>query len=441
MRFHVIKSFVLAAVVLVLGIGCGQNIASDSNDQTPTIDPTYGEVVQSDKLRDTSPEVSEEELATLVSGNRAFALDMYRELAVKEQGNLFFSPHSISQALAMTYVGARSQTEVQMADALHFDLEQAALHPSFNALDLALMSRGEGAQGQDDKGFRLKIANAIWGQKGYGFMEDYLDVLAMSYGAGLRLLDFENQTEQARLTINAWVSEQTEKKIPELLQPGDVIELTRMVLTNTIYFNAAWKEVFPEELTYKDEFALLDGNTVTTDFMTQSKSFWYTQQEAYDAIELPYDGEEVSMLIIAPASGQFEQVLVDLDGTLLQEIETSLIEEYVQVVVPKWEFRSKWSTKKHLKALGMTDAFDFSLADFSGINGGIEPLYVHDVVHEAFVSVDERGTEAAAATAVVLAGFGEPPPLVSIDRPFIFVIRDNPTGALLFVGHVLNPGA
>jgi serpin B len=241
----------------------------------------------------------------LVEGNSAFAFDLYQALREKD-GNLFYSPHSISLALSMTYAGARGETAQQMADTLHFNLSQDNLYPAFNNLDIELSERGQGTQGKDDEGFRLNIVNAIWGQKDYSFLPTFLDVLAENYGAGMRILDFIQETEKSRVTINEWVSDQTEERIEDLIPQGAIDATTRLVLTNAIYFNAAWQYSFDEALTADGPFYLLDGEQVTIPMMKQAESSGYAGGEGYQAIELPYDGGELSMVILLPKAGQFE---------------------------------------------------------------------------------------------------------------------------------------
>jgi len=229
-----------------------------SPSPTPTPEPIPIKILQSEKQRITSPVVNESDFNTLIVENSAFAFDLY-QLLKKENNNVFFSPYSISQALAMTYAGARGETEKQMSDTLHFILSQDRLHPTFNSLDIELSKRGEGAKGKDEEGFRLHIVNAIWGQRDYKFLTEFLDVLAEDYGAGLRVLDFVNAPEESRITINDWVSEQTESRIEDLIPQGAIDALTRLVLTNAIYFNAAWQFPFNEEATSDGPFYLLDG--------------------------------------------------------------------------------------------------------------------------------------------------------------------------------------
>jgi len=402
--------------------------------------PAAGEVLQSDKERITSPDVSTSEQALLVEGNSAFAFELYQALK-EEEGNLFYSPYSISLALAMTYAGARGETAQQMADTLQFLLEQDRLHPAFNWLDAELASRGEGAEGKDGEGFRLNIVNAIWGQKGYSFLSTFLDVLAENYGAGLRILDFIAETEKSRLIINEWVSNQTEQRIKDLIPQGAIDALTRLVLTNAIYFNAAWENPFDEDITADGLFHLLDGGQVSVPMMRQTESFSYTEGEGYQAVELLYDGGELSMVILLPEAGNFEAFEEGLQTQQVSDIISGLQPTEVALTMPRFEFDSEFGLKDTLAGMGMPIAFTEN-ADFSGMTGKRE-LLISDVVHKAFVAVDEAGTEAAAATAVIMAltAVPEPPVEVTLDRPFIFLIRDIETGAILFVGRVLNPAA
>ena len=417
---------VLALVLLLPVTACNQQVA--------------GELLMSDKPRDTSPDVSQADLALLTEGNSAFAFNLYQELR-KKGGNLFYSPYSISVALAMTYAGARGDTAEEMAATLQFLLEQDRLHPAFNWLDAELASRGEGAQGKDGEGFRLNIVNAIWGQKDYGFLSTFLDVLAENYGAGLRILDFVTEPEKSRVTINEWVSDQTEDRIKDLIPQGAIDVLTRLVLTNAIYFNAAWEYPFDEDMTADGPFYLLDGGQVTVPMMQQMQSFGYTDGEGYQAVELLYDGDELSMVILLPASGNFEAFEEGLEAQQISDIISDLQLAQVTLTMPKFEFDSEFSLKDTLAEMGMPAAFS-EAADFSGMTG-TRDLCISAVLHKAFVSVDEAGTEAAAATAVIVGETAVPGQSVevTVNRPFIFLIRDIETGSILFVGRVLNPGA
>lgn len=418
------------AIILVVMLGL-----------TACTQPASGEVIQSEKQRSTSPDVSQAELAALVDGNSAFAFNLYQELRKGDDDNLFYSPYSISLALAMTYAGARSETAQEMSDALRFSLHQNRLHPAFNSLDIDLAQRGAASQGKDGDGFRLNIVNAIWGQKNYQFLTQFLDVLAENYGAGLRILDFASAPEESRTIINNWVSDQTEGRIEDLIPQGIINALTRLVLTNAIYFNAAWQYPFAEEATGNGAFYLLEGNEIIVPMMRQTESFGYADGNGYQAIELPYDGHELSMVILLPARDHFESFEALLDAQKADAILRSLEPREINLTMPRFEFESDFSLKETLSALGMPVAFSAD-ADFSGMTGERD-LFIADVVHKAFVSVDEAGTEAAAATAVVmqLTAVPDMPINVNVDHPFIFLIRDIETGAILFVGRVVNPGA
>ena len=383
-------------------------------------------------------QVSDADLAELVRGNSSFAFDLYQILQ-EGDGNLFYSPHSISLALAMTYAGARGETEAQMADALRFLLAQERLHPAFDALGRELASREEAPAQQGGEGFRLHVVNALWGQEGFEFLSQFLDLVANSYGAGLRRLDFASDPEEARLTINDWVSDQTEGRIEDLIAPGVIDALTRLVLTNAIYFNAAWANPFRAEATQDGPFYLLDGSEVTAPMMSKTSSFAYTGGEGYQALELPYVGGQLSMLILLPEAGAFEAFEATLDDDRVADILTGLGYQEVALTLPRFEFESGFSLKEALADLGMPAAFT-GAADFSGMTGGRD-LFISEVVHKAFVAVDEEGTEAAAATAVMMPLSAAPgqPVQFTVDRPFVFLIRDIETGAILFVGRVLNP--
>ena len=417
----------LVAILVASLAGCGTRVEGIG-------------IAMSDRERVSSPSVAAPDLKNLVEGNTSFAFDLYRALS-NEDGNLFYSPYSISLALAMTFAGARGETERQMADTLHFGLSQDRLHPTFNALDLELAARGAGGEGKDGEGFRLNVVNAIWGQEDYEFLADFLDVLAENYGAGLRLLDFVNAPEQSRLKINDWVSDETEGRIEDLIPPGVIDSLTRLVLTNAIYFNAAWLYPFSKDMTKDGTFHLLDGRELVVPMMMQTESLGYAEGEGYQAVELLYDGSELSMVVLLPQAGQFEAFESSLDADLVGTIINDLSERQVVLTMPKFEFESHFGLVDTLAEMGMPIAFS-GAADFSGMTGTRE-LMIGDVLHKAFVSVDEAGTEAAAATAVVMKLTAAPSETakVTVDRPFVFLIRDIETDAILFVGRVLTPFA
>ena len=398
-----------------------------------------GTIVQSNLPRETDPDVSAEDTSNAVVGNTAFAFEIFHEI-VKGDKNLFFSPYSISSALAMAYAGARGTTEAEMETTLHFGLGQAGIHPAFNRLDLELNGRGEIVPPYEGEGFQLNVINAVWGQQGHSFLSYYLDTLAVNYGAGLRLLDFLNEPDDSRLAINDWVSDQTNERIQDLLPAGSIDVDTRLVLTNAIYFNAPWLEPFNEERTEIDPFTCLDATTVETPMMHQQARFGYAKWEHGQAVELLYNGAELSMVILLPDAGQFQTFVDGLNAAQYEEIVISLSMREVDLRFPRFEFEHDVSLAEPLATLGMPTAFQPLAADFSGIDG-TKDLFISDVLHKAFVSVDEEGTEAAAATAVIFVGTGmpEPPVTVTVDRPFLFVIRDIPTGTILFVGQVVEP--
>ncbi|MGB0386002.1 MAG: serpin family protein [Ardenticatenaceae bacterium] len=420
---------------------------TESSEPTPSSEPTESTeatessepmILISNKPRLTG-RASESELAELASGNSAFAFELYQQLRNEnEEGNLFYSPYSISLALAMTYAGAAGDTAQQMADTLHYSLPQAPLHPAFNALDTTLSSYGE-AEAEEENRFQLNIANRIWGQAGYGFLPTYLDTLAENYGAGLQTLDFANHTEEARQTINEWVSEQTEEKIQDLIPSGLLDPTVRLVLTNAIYFNGKWVQPFEKDATHDDQFTLLDGSTVTVPMMSQTGFFGYAQADGYQAVALPYRGADMAMLVLLPQAGRFDEIEAAFSSDNLTTISDQLTPQNVRLFVPKFTFESKFNLSDTLAKMGMPVAFS-DQADFSGMTGNRD-LLISNVLHKAFVAVDEAGTEAAAATSVGMTLSSAPvdPALMRLDRPFLFLIRDNRTGTILFVGRVLNP--
>jgi len=414
-------------------------LACSSNGTKPPSGNAPGEVVQSSKPRITSPDVSQQELEQLAADNADFAWAFYREI-IQPGDNLFFSPHSLSVALAMTWAGARGTTETEMAEAMRFRLGQQRLHPAFNGLDLELASRAEDSGENVPLPFVLHVTNALFGQVGYQFMDAFLDTLAQHYGAGLRLMDFINQTEASRVAINAWVSEQTHERIKELVPQGVISAATRLVLVNAIYFTASWAEPFDEADTQNRPFQRLDGSEVEVPTMQKTIDAVYSAGDGFQAAEIPYDGQKLAMLVIVPDAGRFEAVESTLSTSVVAQIREGLTEHQVELSLPKFSFRSDVPSKEPLKALGMIEAFG-GAADLSGMNG-TGGLFIQDVVHQAFVAVDENGTEAAAATAVIVGETSAPPrATLSIDRPFVFAIIDRPTGATLFIGRVLDPSA
>jgi len=396
------------------------------------------------------PTTPGDDISILVDGNTEFTFDLYRELKDSE-GNFFFSPYSISTALAMTYAGARGETEQQMADTLYFTLPQERLHAAFSVLENSIKERGraittvlspEGETIQEEvDGFRLNIANALWGQKDYSFLQDFLDLLQAYYGSGLNTLDFINQPEESRLAINQWASDQTEGRIKDIIPPGVIDALTRLVLANAIYFNAHWQHQFSESATHDGVFHLLDDSSVTVPMMHQEEQFDYAEGDNYQAIRLPYLGNEFAMTVLLPVEGQFEDFDNSLDAQILKDITSKFESQRVALTLPRFQFESSFQLNQALSDMGMPNAFSGG-ADFSGMTGNTD-LFIGSVLHKSFVAVDEEGTEAAAVTAVIMV-LSAPPPATfnfTADRPFIFLIQDIETESILFMGRVLNPAA
>ena len=334
-----------------------------------------------------------------------------------------------------------------MAETLHYRLPQSSLHPAFDVLDRTLASRGQvpgGAPNNDGEAgqyFRLNIANAVWGQDGYHFLPDFLDVLAEHYGAGMMAVDFVGAADESRVRINDWVAEETAGKIKDLLPPGVIDHSTRLVLTDAIYFNASWLWPFSPRNTEVRPFHLAGGGTVRVPMMTEtSKEFYgYVKGDRYQAVDVPYSWGELSMTVLLPDEGTLEAFEGSLDSEMLDRIIDEIETDYVTLTMPLFEFESEFSLGDALAGMGMPDAFGVG-ADFSGMTGSRD-LWISEVVHKAFVSVDEEGTEAAAATGVVMAASGpsKEPIAVTVDRPFVFLIRDTGTGTVLFLGRVSNP--
>jgi serpin B len=440
-RFYL--STITLAIAAAAAAGCTTSVSSPNPNpiQNECRDAnTAGCVVISDKQRITTPDVPTEDQSALVNGNTAFSLDLYQQVKNKP-GNLFYSPFSISMALAMTWAGARTDTEKAMAGTLHFDLSQDKLHPAFNWLDLELNSRGQGAQGADGQAFRLHVVNALWGQAGYTFEQPFIDTLGVNYGAGMRIVDYMNDPQGAADLINGWVKAETEGKIEKLVPVEVLTPETVLVLTNAIYFNAAWAYPFNESDTQDGEFSKSDGAKVTVPMMQGTKEIPYGAGAGYEAVMVPYDGNELSMLIVLPSAGTMDTFEASLDTAKLGEIVGSVSAHMVDIKMPKFKFAYELGLKETLESMGMSIAFQPGVADFTGINSKGQP-FIQDVLHKAFVGVNEAGTEAAAATAVIVGDESAPEPAaITLDHPFLFLIRDNITGSVLFVGRVADPSA
>lgn len=397
---------------------------------------------KSELAREVNPDIDEEQLRTLAQDNAAFALNFYEQIRTKD-GNIIFSPFSLSLALSMTLAGAETSTEEAMLNALQLTLPEEAVYPAFNALLLAIEESQTGTQDEfEGDDFQLNIANSIWGQANYDFKEAFLDILAAQYGAGIYSVDYVANPEGAREAINAWVADETEDKIQDLIPAGAIDPLTRLVLANAIYFNGSWMHPFNPSATSEAPFFTLDGTEIPVDMMRLSgERFIYGAGEQYQAINLPYLSSDFVMTLIVPDQGSFETIEADLNIGMLSEILSEMTYQRVDLEMPKFDFESDINANDPLIALGMGPAFDPDSADFSGITD-VEDLMITDVLHKATITVDEEGTEAAAATAVIVgvtSAMPEDPVSLVIDRPFLFLIRHQPTNTVLFMGRVIQP--
>ncbi len=381
----------------------------------------------------------------VVDANNQFAFDLFSELDKSEQGNIFYSPYSISAALAMTYEGAKGQTADEMKSVFHFP-ESEILRPNFAAIYNEI--------NKENKDYELKTGNALWAQYDYKFLEDYTERVEQYYGGKVRNLDFAKEAEKSRQTINTYIEEQTNNKIKDLIPEGLLDSLTRLVLTNAVYFKGTWVVEFDKSDTTDQDFKVAPDNVVKAPMMSMSpeeKRFNYADLEKLQILELPYKGDKISMLILLPKQGEeydfesrenvvFDYTLEDIELSLekLNEYKSEMREtELDSITFPKFKFDTKYFMKDTLRAMGMPTAF--SGADFSGMDG-TKNLQISQVIHQAFVSVDEEGTEAAAATAVIMKETAfMPRNEFKADHPFVFIIQEKETGNILFLGRVTDP--
>ena len=373
------------------------------------------------------------DLQPQVRGNSAFCFEMYQQLRVRE-GNLFFSPCSISTALAMTYGGARGETEAEMAAVLHLSGEQEAVHGTFSRLQSQLNAI------QDKGDVQLSIANSLWAQQNYSFLDAFLDLTKSHYGAGVRFVDFAGNTEAARLEINTWGEEQTKEKIKDLIKQGMLEPSTALVLCNAIYFKGNWLSQFEKARTRETDFISTPEKTIQVPMMNQSTNVKFRRFDGFSAIELPYAGNDLSMVVFLPEQ---QDGLAGFEDQLKQEAITGWLEDLantspseVSISLPKFKVTCEFELSSVLAEMGMSHAF--SDADFSGMTGR-KDLFISKVVHKAFVDVNEEGTEAAAATAVIMDKSFSRPLTFRADHPFMFLIRENTTGSVLFVGRIADP--
>ena len=387
----------------------------------------------------------------LVAGNSAFAFDIYGELRKHVVGNLVFSPYSLSTALAMAYAGASGETASQMAKALSFSLPQPALHDAFGSLSADLVDRGTAPAfpSLGEPARSLRIAQAIWGDQTYPFSEAFSSQLETSYGAAPRQTDFINAPEKARVHINEWVADQTEDRIQEIAPVNSITSRTRMVLANAVYFSGAWEMPFVASETREAAFYPGHRDSIDVPFMHNDGQFPYARANGFQLIDFRFQGSGFAMTIILPDFGNFDSFEQTLDTDVFAEAVSLASSSLVKVSFPKFRFDSRSNgLKESLRSLGMVNAFEAEHADFSEMVEGTppEPLFLGDVLHKAFIGVDEIGAEAAAATVVQASAGGvstRPEDIyeMRIDHPFFFAIRDSETGTPLFLGRVMNPSA
>ena len=383
------------------------------------------------------PSSSSDDQAEVVKGSNAFALDLYAQLS-RQPGNLFFSPESISTAFGMAYAGARGQTATEMEHVFHFSLPPEKLHPAMGAL-LAEMNA-------QHKGYELRVADALWAQQDASFEADYLKLVQSDYAAGFHRVNFKLSPESVRTTINAWVEKQTNDKIKDLISPGALNPTTRLVLTNAIYFKGNWQDQFDKEATQKEEFHLSAAQWVMTSMMHRTGGYRYFDGGTFQALELPYSGNEISMVVLLPKQtdglAALERSFTSVSASdWIQKLEPT---DKVILSLPRFTMTQQFELSSTLSAMGMPQAFS-SAADFSGMTGKPD-FAISAAIHKAFIDVDEQGTEAAAATAVVMYATAmrrelpEPPPIVfRADHPFLFILLDTKSGSMLFLGRVSDP--
>ena len=433
-------SFLSAFAIALFLFSCSRNPVGDSLTPDDTRQPSPFAVAKSASVSRETATVSGAVLSGQVESNNAFAVALYKEL-LSEDDNLFFSPYSITAALAMTAAGAEGETRQQIRDALKVTLDGTDFDAAINSFDQSITSYTDATEG-----VTLNIVNSSWIQANWDFRVSYLDHLSRYYGAGVNLLNFAEEPGACRTVINTWVAEQTSEKIENLLPEGSIIPTTVLVLTNAIYFLGDWLYSFDPEQTREKTFSRTDLSEVQAPIMSLNEpdeqvGMYYSRVGNVRALDFPYKGDRLTMTVLLPDAGEFSTFESSLSTETINGLISALDSVELQVSLPKFEFTyGTESLKEAMQALGMVDAFNDALADFSGIDGQ-RLLYVDDIYHKAFISVDEEGTEAAAATAVSMIWESVNPDEVvfNADRPFIYLIRDKETGMILFMGRIVDP--
>lgn len=432
----------LLGLALVGGAGA---LTACAADQTPGLKPKG----ESDEIELVSSDVKRASgdatvVPDVVAGLEALAGQLYGGLAEKP-GNLVFSPYSVLVALGMTVVGAAGKTAEEMNDVLGVGDLGDRWHKGVNALTAhvdGLAGKQQRSDGTEAE-LALATANQLFGQQGVGWEAEFLDLLAKEYGAGLRAVDFENAAEEARVLINAWVEDQTRERIVDLIPEGVLDNLTRLVLVNAIYLKAPWEQPFEKDLTAKGTFERADGSSVDVDMMNQPElASALVVGDGWRGVVVPYAGRKLAMTVVLPDKGKLAAVEESIVGDGLGVLTPDFSAAAVNLKLPKWTFRTSAPLGDLLKEIGMPTAFEDGRADFTPMTEEDLPLHIAAVLHQGFIAVDEEGTEAAAATAVVIrtesAALTEE---FTVDRPFLFVIHDLEHGTPLFVGRVVDPSA
>ncbi len=375
--------------------------------------------------------------ASAVKGSNAFAVDLYGQLR-HQPGNLFFSPESISTAFAMAYAGARGQTATEMASVFHFTLPQDRLQPAMGAL-LAGMNAPH-------NGYQLRVADALWAQQDESFLPTFLNTVETNYGAAFHPVNFKTSAESVGGMINRWVEQQTNNKIQNLIGPGTLTPATRLVLTNAIYFKGDWRNQFEKSATKDEDFHLSAAQSIKTPMMHRTGSYPYYDGSTFQALELPYAGDDLAMVVLLPKEKTGLPALEQsfTAAALANWLQGLKPAAKVILTLPRFNMTRQFELSGILARMGMPQAFN-DAANFSGMNGK-GGITISAAIHKAFIDVNEQGTEAAAATATVFQATAmrrpmpEPPPIIfRADHPFLFLIRDTRTGSILFMGRVSDP--
>jgi serpin B len=424
------------AVLLIFSAGC---------TGTAPVQPVSPTVEKTPVGQTPTPVIITESGSTMAvaDANNRFAFDLYSRLAKDREytgSNIFFSPVSLSSALAITYEGARGKTAEEIQSVFYFPENDSSRRAGFSDLNAGINN--------GDSSYSLHTANALWAENTYPFLTEYISTAERFYGAKTTNLDFKGHPEDSRITINSWVENKTEDRIKDLIPAGAIDPLTRLVITNAIYFKGDWMKQFDKNQTTDAEFRMAPGITVKIPMMQRTDEdaeYQYAENNDLQMLSMPYEhttGKKLSMVVLLPKADNLSTTEASLSADTLSVLQQSATSRRVMVYFPKFNLKTRYSLPDTLGVMGMPTAFTDN-ADFSGMDG-TKNLLISDVIHQAFVDVNEEGTEAAAATAVVMKlavapANPEPVPVFRADHPFIFLIQDDETGAILFMGRVINP--